>query len=51
MSQFYRVTVKHDEGKDSYKVLATDAGKAAHFIQLATGCPLAAIIKIKEVKS
>ena len=50
MSQFYRVTVKHDAGKDSYKVLANSAEQASKFIQIATDCPASAIIKIKEVK-
>ena len=50
MSQFYRVTIKHDTGRDSVKVWATDAEQALNLVCKATGCPATAIIKIKEVK-
>jgi hypothetical protein len=47
--RYYRVTIKHDTGKDRIKVLAHDIEQAITMIIKGTQCPRSAIVSIKEV--
>jgi hypothetical protein len=48
--RYYRVTIKHDTGKDRIKALAYDIEQAISMVIKATGCPRSAIVSVKEVK-
>lgn len=43
----YKVTVKHDKGKTTLKVMAICKDSAKAIIMRAEGCPSSAIVKVK----
>jgi hypothetical protein len=47
--KFYRLNVKHDNGKDFFIVSATSDINAIILLQAAQGCPKSAILSVKEI--
>lgn len=50
MRSFWRVTVAHDKGIVTFRVLADSKPRAAAIIMLAEKCPLNAILHVAKIK-
>lgn len=46
----YRITVKSDSGKFTFRVIATDEETAKMIVMISEGCPESAIVKVKSKK-
>jgi hypothetical protein len=47
--QYFRVTVKHDKGRSSFRVWATAPDHASYKVEQAEQCPRSAIVKIQPI--